>query len=87
MAQYPPGTVKLNRSAFNKIRKSEGVKALMQELGDEMAFDAGMGFEATTTSRQFGRRAHTYVTAVTYDAREAESRDRVLTQALAQMVL
>jgi hypothetical protein len=85
MAKYPPGTVKLNRSAFNKIRKSDEVKALMQELGDEMAWDAGMGFEATTTSRQFGRRAHTYVTAVTYDARVAEAKDHVLTQALAGM--
>jgi len=77
--------VTLVRRGFNEVRTSDAMAALLEKVTESLATRAGDGFEAKVVQKAGrGNRAHGYVTATTYEAARAESKDRALTRALAQ---
>lgn len=72
--------IELNRSAIRDLLQSEEVKVDLEERARRIASAAGQGFEVNSA---IGRtRARAEVRSATVEARLAEARERVLTQAI-----
>lgn len=75
-----PYTIRVNRSGVREIMRSQAVAAELHERGEKIAAAAGEGMEVE--SHIGANRARTIVTTATFEARQAEAKDRRLTKAL-----
>jgi hypothetical protein len=75
--------VKFNTAAFDELRNSSEMQAVLRQQAERIAASAGPGFEVgeVFTGK---KRARVTVRAATQEAREAEARDHNLLRALGQ---
>ena len=75
--------IELNSDGFREILNSQAVADLCADVGNGIAQRAGDGFAYFPATLNYGGgRVGGFVNATTYEAMEAEARDKTLTKAV-----
>ena len=76
-------SVKLNLPGINRLMRSEAVQAQLDRLGQDMAADAGEGFEYVAKPHRYTARG--YVQVASGDGARRQARDAVLERVMTGM--